>query len=179
MGILNVLWRNLGRQARTRAVGDVLPTPAGFRGLIEHDPALCTGCTTCAQVCAPGAIAFDWSDRSAVAWSFSAGQCSFCGLCVQYCPTGAITNKGRLPPATANAPLHPVVHRVEYRRCAHCSRRIIPLPHAMLQRLYDGTPTDAAIEQQTLCADCRRRQTSREMRNAFLGPVGGRGRTTT
>ena len=173
MGILNVLWRNFGRQSRTRRVDDPLPTPAGFRGLIEHDPALCTGCTTCAQVCAPRAISFDWSDRSAVTWSFAADQCSFCGLCVRFCPTGAISNHGRLPPVTSGASLHAVRHRVEYRLCAHCSSRILPLPLAMLERLYDGTPTDAAIEQQTLCADCRRRQSSTGLRDAFLG------RTTT
>ena len=53
MGILGVVWRNLTRAVRTRRPDDLVPRPAVFRGLIEHEAALCTGCHACAYVCAP------------------------------------------------------------------------------------------------------------------------------
>jgi len=170
MNILGLLWRNLRTQARTRTVADIVPTPAGFRGVIEHDPSLCTGCTACMQVCAPRAISFDTSERTSITWKFFAGQCSYCGLCVQYCPTHAITNRGKLPPVTGDQSLHRVAHKVEYRLCAHCSRPIIPLPETLLRDLYDGAPTQSVHDQQALCEECRRKAATRGLRDAFLGP---------
>jgi hydrogenase-4 component H len=169
MGILSVLWQNLFHRARTRAVVDVVPRPAGLRGVIEHDASLCTGCTACAYVCAPKAISFEKTDGAAVTWKFSAGQCSFCGLCVQYCPTHAITNRGKLPAVGADLSLYEVAHKVEYQPCSQCSRPIVPLAPSVLGALYGGRVTEAAREQQTLCEECRRRQTSKQIRNAFLG----------
>jgi hydrogenase-4 component H len=169
MGILSVLWQNLFHRARTRAVADVVPRPAGLRGVIEHDASLCTGCTACAYVCAPKAISFEKTDGAAVTWRFSAGQCSFCGLCVQYCPTHAITNRGKLPAVGGDLSLYEVAHKVEYQPCSQCSRPIVPLAPSVLGALYGGRVTEAAREQQTLCEECRRRQTSKQIRNAFLG----------
>jgi hydrogenase-4 component H len=169
MGILGVLWQNLFHRARTRTVADVVPRPAGFRGMIEHEASLCTGCTACAYVCAPKAISFEKANGAAVTWKFSAGQCSFCGLCVQYCPTHAITNRGKLPAVGGDLSLYQVAHKVEYQPCSQCSRPIVPLAQPVLEALYAGQVTEAAHEQQTLCAECRRRQTSRQIRNAFLG----------
>ncbi|HKN10166.1 MAG TPA: 4Fe-4S dicluster domain-containing protein [Pseudomonadota bacterium] len=179
MKIFGVLWRNLTARARTRAVADVVATPAGFRGMIEHDPSLCTGCTACMQVCAPRAISFDTADRSSITWQFFAGQCSYCGLCVQYCPTHAITNRGKLPPVTGDQSLHRVAHKVDYRLCAHCSRPIIPLPETLLHDLYEGALAQSVHDQQALCEACRRKAASRGLRDAFLGPDTDRERTTT
>jgi formate hydrogenlyase subunit 6/NADH:ubiquinone oxidoreductase subunit I len=169
MGILNVLLQNLRHRPRTRAVADAVPRPAGFRGMIEHEASLCTGCTACAYVCAPQAISFERANGAAVTWKFSAGQCSFCGLCVQYCPTHAITNRGKLPAVGGDLSAYQVAHKVEYQPCAQCSRPIVPLAQPVLEALYTGQVTEAAREQQTLCEACRRRQTSTQIRNAFLG----------
>jgi len=169
MGILGVLWQNLLRPSRTRAVADVVTRPTGFRGMIEHEASLCTGCTACAYVCAPKAISFDSTDGAAVTWKFSAGQCSFCGLCVQYCPTHAITNRGRLPLVGGDLSLYQVAHKVEYQPCSQCARPIVPLAQSVLEEFYRGDVTRAVLEQQTLCEACRRRQASRQIRNAFLG----------
>jgi ferredoxin len=146
-----------------------VPRPAGFRGLIEHDASLCTGCTACAFVCAPKAITLEKTDGAAVTWKFSAVQCSFCGLCVQYCPTHAITNRGKLPPVGGDLSLYQVAHEVEYQPCSQCSRPIVPLAQPVLETLYGGDVTRAVLEQQTLCEACRRRHTSKRIRNAFLG----------
>ena len=176
MSIFGLLWRNAGHRARTRAVADTVPRPAGFRGLIEHDASLCTGCTACAHVCAPQAISFDVSDGRSVTWNFFAGQCSFCGLCVQYCPTHAITNRGQLPPVTGDPSLLRVSHAVDYRACAQCGRPVAPLPQAVLEQLYPGGVSESVRAEQALCEACRRRESSRGLRDALLGtrsPEGG------
>ena len=179
MSILGVLLRNLSTPARTRTAADIVPTPAGFRGLIEHDPALCTGCTACTQVCAPKAISIDATEATSITWKFFAGQCSYCGLCVQYCPTHAITNRGALPPVTGDQSLHRVAHKVECQACASCGRPVIPLPETLLHQLYDGAVSTSVRAQQTLCDACRRREASEGLRDAFLGPDKGQeGRTT-
>jgi hydrogenase-4 component H len=169
MSILGVLWRNLTARPRTQGAADIVSTPAGFRGMIEHDPSLCTGCTACTQVCAPQAISIDRADGASLTWQFFAGQCSYCGLCVQYCPTHAITNRGKLAPVTEDPSLHRIAHRVEYRGCAHCGRPVIPLPEALLQELYASPLPQSVLGQQELCEACRRRESSRELRDAFLG----------
>ncbi|HTO46089.1 MAG TPA: 4Fe-4S dicluster domain-containing protein [Burkholderiales bacterium] len=179
MSILGVLWRNLTARARTRTAADIVPTPAGFRGMIEHDPSLCTGCTACMQVCAPRAISFDTTDATSITWKFFAGQCSYCGLCVQYCPTQAITNPGKLPPVTGDQSLHRVAHKVDYRPCADCGRPILPLPETLLHGLYPGAVTQSVREQQALCESCRRKQTSKGIRDAFLGAAPEQEKATT
>ena len=139
------------RAVRTRRPDDLVPRPAVFRGLIEHEVALCTGCHACAYVCAPQAITLRPVGDKAITWNFFAGQCSFCGLCVQYCPTGAITNHGKLPPVTGDQRLHRVTHEVELQPCAGCGRPFMPLPEAFLRQLYQlgadgcGAPGQRAV----------------------------------
>jgi hydrogenase-4 component H len=169
MSIIDVLLRNLTTRGRTRTVADVVPTPAGFRGMIEHDASLCTACNACAQVCAPKAISIDKTGGASVTWQFFAGQCSYCGLCVQYCPTHAITNQGQLPPVTDDPSLHRIAHTVELRACAHCGVPVIPLPDAVLHELYGGPLPPSVVKQHLLCDGCRRRETSQGIRDAFLG----------
>lgn len=173
MGILGIVWRNLTRTVRTRRPDDMVPRPPVFRGLIEHEVALCTGCHTCAYVCAPNAITLRAVGDKAITWNFFAGQCSFCGLCVQYCPTGAITNRGKLPPVTGDQRLHRVTHEVELQRCAACGRSFMPMPEAFLRRLSSSAPTDAASRANQLCDACRRRTASRHLRDAFIPPAEG------
>jgi len=170
MNIFGLLWRNLTAQARTRSVADIVPTPAGFRGVIEHDPSLCTGCTACMQVCAPRAISFDTSQRTSITWQFFAGQCSYCGLCVQYCPTHAITNRGKLPPVTGDQSELKVAHEVRFQPCSSCSKPIIPIPEEALEQVYGGPLSDLEVEQRTLCQACRRKAASRRLYDIFARP---------
>lgn len=173
MGILGIVWRNFRRAARTRRPDDMVPRPSVFRGLIEHEVALCTGCHACAYVCAPQAITLRALGDKAVTWNFFAGQCSFCGLCVQYCPTGAITNHGKLPAVTGDQSLHRVTHEVVFQACAECGRAMMPLPQEVLRRLYPSSPTDAALRANELCDACRRQAASRHLRAAFFPPEPG------
>ncbi|HXX38822.1 MAG TPA: 4Fe-4S dicluster domain-containing protein [bacterium] len=170
MGIFNIVWRNLSHRARTRRPDDLPPRPAPFRGLIEQDASLCTGCQACAYVCAPKAISFDEAHEAGITWKFFAGRCSFCGLCVQFCPTHAIANRGTLPPVTGDqAELH-VAHEISYQPCARCGRPIIPIPEAALEQVYGGPLSKLEIEQRELCQECRRKAASQHIRDAFLRP---------
>jgi hydrogenase-4 component H len=144
--------------------------------MIEHDTPLCTGCGTCAYVCAPRAITLEPKGDAAVTWKFSASQCSFCGLCVQYCPTQAITNPGKLPPVTGDQFQLRVAHEVTYHSCAQCGRPTIPLSTAVLQQLYAGKMTETAVAGQALCEACRRKSASRHLRDAFIKPAGAPGK---
>lgn len=168
MGILSIIWRNFSRSARTRRPTDMPPIPSPFRGLIEQDPDLCTGCKACETVCAPKAISFNQEQETGITWNFFAGQCSFCGLCVQYCPTHAITNQGKLPPITGDQSRLKVVHEILYQACAGCGRPMIPIPEAALERVYGTRLTAAEAEQRSLCQACRQKAASRLFRNAFL-----------
>jgi hydrogenase-4 component H len=176
MGIFGIVWRNLGNRVRTRRPGDMPPTPAPFRGLIEQDPSLCTGCQACSYVCAPKAISFDAARASGITWNFFAGQCSFCGLCVQYCPTHAITNRGKLPPVTGDQSRLRVSHEIRYQHCAECGRPILPIPEAALELVYGGTLTGVEEKQRLQCQECRRRDASRQIRDAFRGASVAHGR---
>ena len=172
MGILAMVWQNVRHAARTRRPQDMPSRPDGFRGIIQHDAPLCTGCGTCAYVCAPRAITLDMKGEAAVTWKFSAGQCSFCGLCVQYCPTHAITNPGGLPSVTGDQSQLRVAHEVTYQSCAECGRPTMPLPAAALRQTYTGGMTDTAVAGPALCEACRRKAASRHLRDAFIRPAG-------
>src|SRR5271166_1985060 len=172
MGILDIVRRNFGRRPRTRRPDDMPPRPPSFRGLIEQDPSLCTGCKTCMYVCSPKAISFTEQHDVGITWNFFAGQCSFCGLCVQYCPTHAITNFGKLPPVTGDQSLLRVTHEILYQPCTGCGRPIIPIPEAALEQVYGGALTDLEAEQRALCQECRRKAASRHIRDAFIRPGG-------
>ena len=175
MGIFGMVWQNVRHAARTRRPDDMPSRPDGFRGTIEHETSLCTGCGTCAYVCAPRAIRMEEKGECAVTWKFFAGQCSFCGLCVQYCPTHAITNRGMLPQVTGDQSQHRVAHEVPYQPCAQCGRPVMPLPTAVLQQLYVGRVTESTMAEQGLCDGCRRKAASRHLRDAFIRPAGAPG----
>jgi hydrogenase-4 component H len=172
MGILGIVWRNFGRNSRTRHPTDMPPTPSPFRGLIEQDASLCTGCKACATVCSPKAISFNEEQETGITWNFFAGQCSFCGLCVQFCPTHAITNRGKLPPVTGDQSLLRVAHEILYQACTGCGRPMIPIPEATLEQVYGTKLTDSEAAQRGLCQECRRKGASQHIHDAFLRPGG-------
>jgi len=168
MGILDIVSRNFGHRSRTRRPDDMPPRPPPFRGLIEQDVSLCTGCKACATVCSPKAISFNEEQETGITWNFFAGQCSFCGLCVQYCPTHAITNRGKLPPVTGDQSLLRVSHEILYQPCASCGRPIIPIPEAALEQVYGTKLTSSEAEQRALCQECRRKAASQHIHDVFV-----------
>ncbi|MCX7957563.1 MAG: 4Fe-4S binding protein [Deltaproteobacteria bacterium] len=65
----------------------------GFRGLLEVDTGLCTGCLACQRNCPIGVILVEVSkgtERFITRFDIDAAKCMYCGLCTEACPTNAL-----------------------------------------------------------------------------------------
>ena len=76
-------------------VRDMLPPR--YRGFLEVDVAICTGCQACERACPIGCIQISLEKdpanpklRVVTQFDIDEAKCMFCGLCVEPCPTGAI-----------------------------------------------------------------------------------------
>jgi len=70
--------------------------PFRYRGILEVDMEICTGCLACERACPIDCIVIDVSKdkqtRAMVMTRFDIdiAKCMYCGLCSEPCPTGAI-----------------------------------------------------------------------------------------
>jgi NADH-quinone oxidoreductase subunit I len=71
--------------------------PARYRGLLEVDVNVCTGCMACERACPISVIKITTDkdptnpkQRVIAQFDIDESKCMFCGLCVEPCPTGAI-----------------------------------------------------------------------------------------
>jgi formate hydrogenlyase subunit 6/NADH:ubiquinone oxidoreductase subunit I len=70
--------------------------PFRYRGILEVDLEICTGCLACERACPIDCIVIDVTKdaqtRSMVMTRFDIdmAKCMYCGLCSEPCPTGAI-----------------------------------------------------------------------------------------
>jgi len=98
---LVVTLSNFVRQPTTIQYPDRVPKPVvetlppRYRGFVEVDPKICTGCKLCATACPIDCIHItveknEEKQRGMTAFAIDIGKCMFCGLCVEPCPTGAI-----------------------------------------------------------------------------------------
>jgi NADH-quinone oxidoreductase subunit I/NAD(P)H-quinone oxidoreductase subunit I len=77
------------------AVKDMLP--ARYRGFLEVDVDICTGCLACERACPIACIQINLEkdpanpkQRVVTQFDIDEAKCMFCGLCVEPCPTGSI-----------------------------------------------------------------------------------------
>jgi NADH-quinone oxidoreductase subunit I/NAD(P)H-quinone oxidoreductase subunit I len=77
------------------AVRDMLPPR--YRGFLEVDVGICTGCQACERACPIGCIQINLEkdpanpkQRLVTQFDIDEAKCMFCGLCVEPCPTGSI-----------------------------------------------------------------------------------------
>jgi NADH-quinone oxidoreductase subunit I len=78
-------------------VRDMLPPR--YRGFLEVDVAVCTGCQACERACPINCIAITLEkdaanpkQRVVTQFDIDEAKCMFCGLCVEPCPTGSIAH---------------------------------------------------------------------------------------
>lgn len=64
-------------------------TTSSFRGIIEIDPSVCTGCGACIRICPSKALSLTIEGEEAILRYFI-GRCIFCGMCADICPEKAI-----------------------------------------------------------------------------------------
>ena len=89
MNILSMLWKNLWGGNRTTLFPARPTVSKGYRGLVQFDPALCSGCAICKFRCTARAIEFK-AGKGEFTWSYDPGQCTFCGRCVEGCAEHAL-----------------------------------------------------------------------------------------
>ncbi len=78
-----------------KRVADMLPPR--YRGLLEVDIAVCTGCMACERACPIDVIRISTDkdptnpkQRLITQFDIDEAKCMYCGLCTEGCPTGAI-----------------------------------------------------------------------------------------
>jgi formate hydrogenlyase subunit 6/NADH:ubiquinone oxidoreductase subunit I len=71
--------------------------PPRYRGFLEVDLAICTGCQVCERTCPINCIQITLEKdpanpklRAITQFDIDEAKCMYCGLCVEPCPTGAI-----------------------------------------------------------------------------------------
>jgi formate hydrogenlyase subunit 6/NADH:ubiquinone oxidoreductase subunit I len=78
-----------------RPVREMLPPR--YRGFLEVDASICTGCQACERACPIGCIqitlekdAANPKQRMVTQFDIDEAKCMYCGLCVEQCPTGSL-----------------------------------------------------------------------------------------
>ena len=97
MNILTMMWKNLWGGSRTTLFPARPAVSANYRGLVQFDPALCSGCAICKMRCTAKAIEFK-AGKGEFTWSYEPGQCTFCGRCVEGCKEHALSQDSECPP---------------------------------------------------------------------------------
>jgi hydrogenase-4 component H/formate hydrogenlyase subunit 6 len=97
MKILSMLWNNLRGGSRTLRFPLRPKVTQRFRGLVQFNPELCTGCAICKFRCTSRAITYQ-AGKGEFTWSYDPGQCTFCGRCVEGCKTHALSQESACPP---------------------------------------------------------------------------------
>ena len=96
---LSVTLAQMTRRPTTVQYPDRTPVPVvdslpeRYRGFLEVDMALCTGCKACERDCPIDVIAIDLvkigNERVMTRFDIDMGKCMYCGICVDSCPIPA------------------------------------------------------------------------------------------
>jgi len=107
--------------------------PERYRGILEAEVDLCTGCQACARDCPIGCIdaevRADPGSRQRLIHRFSIdiGKCMYCGLCTDACPSGALRHTQLFVASNVDV-LNLVIDFVDEPRPVHKARKSEPAP---------------------------------------------------
>jgi formate hydrogenlyase subunit 6/NADH:ubiquinone oxidoreductase subunit I len=82
--------------------------PRRYRGILEVDMDICTGCLACERVCPITCITIGieadkaTKQRNFTHFDIDICKCMFCGLCAEVCPTGSIRHSQEFEGACYN-----------------------------------------------------------------------------
>ena len=82
--------------------------PLRYRGILEVDLDICTGCLACEKACPIDCITIgiqqnkQTKERLFTQFDIDIDKCMFCGLCVEPCPTGSIRHSQEFEGACYN-----------------------------------------------------------------------------
>jgi len=93
--------------------------PPSYRGVLEVDIKICTGCLACMKRCPINIINIqtfrdvESKKNYMTCFDIDIAKCMFCGLCTEVCPTGSIRHSTEFEASSASI-INMVLHYISY-----------------------------------------------------------------
>lgn len=146
-----------GLRAVSESHVDDVVGAAAMLGVVTIDPATCTMCTMCVQMCPTDALLGSYTEDGLLRITFDSVDCTACDQCVGVCPEverGAIAVDHRVDFAVLAAG-RAELNRSATHICERCGQPVAPT--AMMDRIGDLLGDEPALMHQLtrLCLACR------------------------